>query len=190
MMEKVSKYIVNHMDKAELVSQQTLDAIEEQWTGQSRVSRVPLDRVVLYHTAITSRTYLSENWHQIRELHVIPVAKNAWEMVHRASKYARNKKPISRGQFDEKVLLNAIKKLKACSPRDILLAAVMREECDSPSQTKSLYNWLKTGRALATSFILFIRHSGRENETLRTHSSGSPRNLSSCIWLNITKDPF
>ena len=107
----------------------TLDSLEEQWTGTARCSR----SFSLIHTKFfvvaTLATYLTRSWHQLRELSIIAVAEDAFELIVEASKLVSGKRRAQRPvahPVDKPDLTETISHLQEIKPDHSLLAAIRR----------------------------------------------------------------
>jgi hypothetical protein len=111
-----------------LIDIDTLYSIEEKWTGRVRSPR-PFNQSKFY-TAITFTTYLTPVWEQVRELHAIAVAEEAYEPILTAAKFHRGqadnlKQTVSKTD-NCRGLVEAIVGLRTSSSRSTLLAAIKR----------------------------------------------------------------
>ncbi|KAI1368239.1 hypothetical protein F5Y08DRAFT_355490 [Xylaria arbuscula] len=141
--QQLSRLILGQMSHSILINQQTLDKMEEEWTGTCR-SLAPLYRFRSQglHIVTTFSTYISTDWHQVRELSVIAITRDAWPTIAKASGWKRKQKhPEMYDYRDEAAMLKVIKRLRAGSPQQILLAAITRTsfrvEC-APNHSQSL----------------------------------------------------
>lgn len=168
--QPLCRLILGHMSQSILADTDTLDAIEEEWTGVSRSSTSSYRPQVKerFHVAMAFTTYLSIEWHQVREFSVIAIARDAWKYIARASRFKKKlKKPSSCNYYVKSQFIRILSYLKAGSPSQILQAAMTRMACRivaSPVDSHSLgaeldsgslrdmvyfiYAWLKRGGAL------------------------------------------
>jgi len=81
------RLILGHMSHSILLDPDTLDAMEEEWTGVSRSSAASYrpQAQEQFWVVISFTTYLSSQWHQVRELSVIAITQDAWKVVREAS---------------------------------------------------------------------------------------------------------
>ena len=112
-------------------SQQTLGKIEEGWTGTRRLSGAHLGTQPDLFTAMASRTYLDPDWHQVRELFAIAIARDAWPAIIAAAELKIKKiivelSPPELAECDTDSVLEQIKRLRAGSPQQLLLNAITR----------------------------------------------------------------
>jgi hypothetical protein len=190
--QALCRLILGQMTPSILTDPDTLDAIEEEWTGVSRSSASSYrpQAQEQFHVAMSFATYLSTQWHQIRELSVIAITRDAWKFLGDASGFKRKlRKPFAYDYYEKKKCIAVIKKLMAGSPRQILHAAIRRtvyKIVESFPGTHSLrarlhnsslrdivyfiYAWLKRGGALEPdeSFLrsskVFHQQHLRENQ--------------------------
>lgn len=168
--QPLCRLILGHMSQSIMADSGTLDAIEEEWTGVSRSSASSYrpQAQERFHVVMTFTTYLSTEWHQVRELSVIAISRDAWKSIRRASRFKKKlKKPSLCDYYKKSKFLRILMKLTAGSPRQILHAAMMRTayrivadtanphfltvKCDSGSLRDIvyfIYAWLKRGGAL------------------------------------------
>ncbi|KIX02682.1 uncharacterized protein Z518_08624 [Rhinocladiella mackenziei CBS 650.93] len=108
---------------------ETLDALEEQWTGTARLSRPFGFTHIKFFTAFTFGTYMGLSWVQLRELCVIAVAEDAFESVVAGSKLrpgrgnARRPTPSPVEKVDVTLIVS---RFQATTPQQTLLAAIKR----------------------------------------------------------------
>jgi hypothetical protein len=113
------------------MDQQTLRKIEEEWTGTSRLSGAHQDTQPDLYTAMTSTVYLDADWHQVRELFAITIARDAWPAIIAAAGLKNKKRivelsPPELVECDTDSVLKQIKRLRAGSPQQLLLSAITR----------------------------------------------------------------
>ncbi|KAI0449454.1 hypothetical protein F5B21DRAFT_509141 [Xylaria acuta] len=167
--QPLCRLILGHMSQSILTDPDTLDAIEEEWTGASR-SSAPSYRPQAqeqFHVIMSFTTYLSTQWHQVRELSAIAITRDAWKVVGDASGFKKKlREPFIYDYYDTSEFIRIIKKLLAGSPGQILHAAIartayrivesfgshtLRIEVDSGSLRDIvyfIYAWLKRGGVL------------------------------------------
>jgi hypothetical protein len=172
--QPLCRLIVRNMTQSILTDPEALDAIEKEWTGISR-SSVPTYHSQAreqYYAVISFTTYLSSQWHQVRELSVIAMTKDAWAVVGDATGYKKEGKralvslPMFWEYRNKDELVIVVKKLLAGTPGQILHAAIARtayrikkdyvaDSLDISVDSGSLrdtvyfiYTWLKRGGVL------------------------------------------
>ncbi|KAK0612267.1 hypothetical protein B0T14DRAFT_531878 [Immersiella caudata] len=169
----ICRLILRHLSSAILMDSETLEAVEERWTGVSR-SAAPSHRPQAreqFHVVMSFTTYLSTQWHQVRELCAIAVAGDAWQVLADAAQFRRNsnrRRPWIYGYHDTAEFMRVVEKLKAGSPGQILHAAIGRTAYQIVESSLSgdcglkvevddgllrdlvyfIYAWLKRGGAL------------------------------------------
>lgn len=129
--QPLCRLILGHMTLPILTDPRTLDAIEEEWTGVSRSSASSYrpQAQEQFHVVMSFTTYLSTQWHQVRELSVIAITGDAWKFIDNASGSKKILPPPSVYEcecYDKSEFIRMIKKLMAGSPRQILHAAITR----------------------------------------------------------------
>ncbi len=124
--QHLTRLIIGHMSHSILISQQTLDTMEQLWTGTSRLTiaaRQPAEPD--FYTVFTCTSYLTPEWHQVRELFVIAIKQDAWAAVAAAAKIEkRSWKAMSPNLFDAYGIDNVseiVERLRAGSPQQVLL---------------------------------------------------------------------
>ncbi|KAK0743081.1 hypothetical protein B0T18DRAFT_330457 [Schizothecium vesticola] len=126
--QPLCRLILGHMSKSILTDPDTLDAIEERWTGVSR-SSAPSYRPQAqeqFHVVLSFTTYLSSEWHQVRELSAVAVTKDAWKVLGDASRFKKKlRSPFIYDYYDTAEFIRVVEKLKAGSPEHILHAAIV-----------------------------------------------------------------
>lgn len=168
--QPLCRLILGHISQSVLVDLVTLDAIEEEWTGVSR-SSAPSYRPQVqeqFHVAMSFTTYLSTQWHQIRELSAVAITRDAWKVVGGASGFKKKlKTPSTSYYYNASEFIRMVKRLLAGSPREVLYAAItrtayrvvgsflnphiLRIEVDDGSLRDLvyfIYAWLKRGASL------------------------------------------
>lgn len=128
--EKLCNLILDHMQWAVVLDVQALKDIEQQWTGTSRSSPSRFSPTRFY-SVISCTSYLSGNWHQVRELYVVAIAEDAWDAIVEASKLkkgrGKTRKPCSMYcQANVTSLLKIVNRLQAGTPADVLHASIVR----------------------------------------------------------------
>ena len=113
------------------MDQQTLGKIEAEWTGTSRLSGAHQGTQPDLYTAMASTVYLDADWHQVRELFAITIARDAWPEIIAAAglKIKRRIAELSPPELlecDTDSVLEQIKRLRAGSPQQLLLSAINR----------------------------------------------------------------
>jgi hypothetical protein len=105
---------------------------------QTRVQ--PLCRLILGHISQSvlvdldtstwpcrSTTYLSTQWHQVRELSAVAITRDAWKVVGGASGFKKKlKTPSTSYYYNASEFIRMVKILLAGSPRETLHAAITR----------------------------------------------------------------
>ena len=106
-----------------------MDALEEQWTGTARCSRSFSLMHTKFFMAVTFATYLTPSWDQVRELSIIAVAEDAFDLLVEASGLVAGKgkaqRPIAYS-LERGVLTRAISDFQAIRPDHSLLGAIRR----------------------------------------------------------------
>ncbi|UKZ53269.1 hypothetical protein TrVGV298_007061 [Trichoderma virens] len=168
--QPLCRLILGHMSQSILTDPDTLDAIEVEWTGVSRSSGSSYrpQAQEQFHVVMSFTTYLSTQWHQVRELSVIAITRDAWKFIGDAFGFMKKlRKPLIYDYYDKSEFIRMIIRLMAGSPRQILHAAIMRTayrivqsfagshslgvKVDSGSLrgiVYFIYAWLKRGGAL------------------------------------------
>lgn len=168
--QPLCRLILGHMSQSILTDPGTLDAIEKEWTGISRSSASSYypQAQEQFHVAMSFTTYLSTQWHQVRELSVIAITRDAWKFLGDASGFKKKlREPFVYDYYDKSEFLRMIMKLMGGSPGQILHAAIARTayrivesfigshslttEVDNGSLRDIvyfIYAWLKRGGAL------------------------------------------
>lgn len=128
--QQLCRHILNHMSESIILDLPTLVAMERQWTGNSRVS--PLDYLaqLKFYSVVSCTNYLSGNWHQVRELHIVAIAEGAWAAIVAASNLKKNRgkaaKPLLADTAMMDSMLTTLQRLQAGSTAETLLAAITR----------------------------------------------------------------
>lgn len=161
------RLILWHISQSILTDPVTLEATEEEWTGVSW-SSAPSYRPQAqeqFHVAMSFTTYLSTQWHQVRELSAIAITKDAWKAVGGASGFKKKQRtPSTYDSYDTSEFIRMVKKLLTGSTEQTLHAAItrtayrvvgsflnphiLRIEVDSGSLRDLvcfIYAWLKRG---------------------------------------------
>ncbi|KAL7786380.1 hypothetical protein V8C37DRAFT_405356 [Trichoderma ceciliae] len=167
--QPLCRLVLGHMSQSILTDPGTLDAMEEEWTGVSRSSASSYrpQAQEQFHVVMSFTTYLSTQWHQVRELSVIAITGDAWKFIGDASGFKiKLRQPFLYHYQAKSEFIRMIMKLKAGSARQILHAAItrttyrivrfagshsLRIEVDSGSLRDIvyfIYAWLKRGGAL------------------------------------------
>ncbi|KAK4032495.1 hypothetical protein C8A01DRAFT_50726 [Parachaetomium inaequale] len=107
------------------------EPIQEEWTGICRLAGALQHMQHNLYTAISSRVYLDNGWHQVRELFAIAVAHNAWPAIIAAAGLKNRKRVAQRSppilvRCDTNSVLTKIKRLRAGTPQEVLLTAIAR----------------------------------------------------------------
>lgn len=130
--EIFARHILNLLaDGCVLLNCTSLNIIEEQWTGQTRISRqyYYLNQTRFYAIAAYA-SFLLPDWQQVRELTVIAIAQDAFDSLVGASKYKSHRKiaqrPSTKNECDPEAIKVVVTKLRAGNGRHTLLAAVRR----------------------------------------------------------------
>jgi hypothetical protein len=190
--QSLCRLILGHMSQSILVDPDTLDAIEEEWTGVSR-SSAPSYRPQAqeqFHVVMSFTTYLSTQWHQVRELSAIALTRDAWKVVGDASGLKKRKlrEPFIYDYYNTTEFIRIVKKLRAGSPGQILHAAITRTayrivesfgdphtlkiEVDSASLRDIVYfvyAWLKRGGVLEPEEPFLRSSKNFDQQHLREH---------------------
>ena len=115
--------------KSLLLEPEHLAAIENQWTGATRISsRFSLTQSEFY-SVITFTSYMTISWEQVRELCIIAVAKDAFDALVVGSKLQQgrgNTRPPKTLDIDKNLVVAAISHLKHGSVGHNLLATISR----------------------------------------------------------------
>lgn len=108
---------------------ETLDTLEEQWTGIARLSRSFGNNDTKFLTTLAFGTYMSPQWGQVRELCAIAIAEDAFESVVAGSKLRPGRgnaqKPVT-DPVDKANVIRLVSQFQATTPRQTLLAAIKR----------------------------------------------------------------
>ncbi|VUC24619.1 unnamed protein product [Clonostachys rosea] len=130
--QRICRMILKNLKKALQISAPDLDAMEEKWSGKKHVPRNPFNIQPRFHTAISLTTYISVEWNIVRDLVVIALAEDAWDGLVHASGLRlirrENVAPLLSRSIDSTTLLSTLERLKAGSPRQLLLSAIERHE--------------------------------------------------------------
>ncbi|KAI1493431.1 hypothetical protein F5X96DRAFT_621846 [Biscogniauxia mediterranea] len=168
--QPLSRLILRHMHRSILTDPDTLDAIEKEWTGVSR-SSAPSYRPQAqeqFHVVMSFTTYLSSQWHQVRELSTISITKDAWKVVGDASGFKKKlREPFIYDYRHKCEFIPIVKRLLAGSPAQVLHAAIARiayrivsdrfpfsalqiniDDGSLRNIVSFIYAWLKKGGAL------------------------------------------
>ncbi|KAM0449292.1 hypothetical protein ACHAO4_007639 [Trichoderma viride] len=168
--QPLCRLILGHMSQSILTDPGTLDAIEKEWTGISRSSASSYypQAQEQFHVAMSFTTYLSTQWHQVRELSAIAITRDAWKFIGDASGFKKKlREPFVYDYYDKSEFIRMIMKLMGGSPGQILHAAItgtayrvvesfigshsLKTEVDNGSLRDIvyfIYAWLKRGGAL------------------------------------------
>lgn len=105
-----------------------IDAIEEAWTGHSRLSTILSMRGTKLYTAHQTVYYLSPSWGQVRDLSLIAVAEDALEVLIKESglKAGRGKASEPSHAKENMDIVDRIAPLKDAPARHNLLACITR----------------------------------------------------------------
>lgn len=129
-LQRLCRLVLAHMKGAILLPRGALGKMEEQCTGHSWLPTSHQNTETQFHTVISYTTYISPQWHLIRELFAIAIAEDALPDIIIASglKEGRGNAKIPRvKRMDEATLWNTTKRLQAGSPQQVLFAAIMRK---------------------------------------------------------------
>jgi hypothetical protein len=131
--QQLCRLILRELNQGDPIrmNQQTLRKVEEEWTGTSRLSGAHQDTQPDLYTAMTSTVYLDADWHQVRELFAITIARDAWPAIIAAAGLKNKKRivelsPPELVECDTESVLKQIKRLRAGSPQQLLLSAITR----------------------------------------------------------------
>jgi hypothetical protein len=121
--------IAQLQDKSLMLMPEQLGAIEELWTGNNRTS-IPFNiGQTSFYTVITVTSYMTVRWEQLRELAVIAVAEDAFDVLLTGSGlkpgWGKAKKPTVRN-VDKDLVVSTVAGLRDGSMRHNLLAAITR----------------------------------------------------------------
>lgn len=112
-----------------LLESKHLAAIENQWTGATRISSHYNLTQSEFYSVITFVSYMTVAWEQVRELCIIAVAKDAFDALVVGSNLQQgrgNTRPPETQDIDNKLVFAAISQLKHGFVRHNLLAAISR----------------------------------------------------------------
>ena len=122
--------IMEQMSDSLLLDLSTLIGMEEQWTGNLRLSPSGHLQQMRFHSVVSSTNYLSEDWQQVRELYVVAIAEDAWDSIFNASNPWENKcraaRPRLDGVVNQGLMATMLKRLLAGSTAETLLASITR----------------------------------------------------------------
>lgn len=115
--------------KSLMLMPEQLDRIEKDWTGHDRTS-IPFNLgQTSFYTVITITSYMTVRWEQVRELAVIALAEDAFDILITESGlkpgWGKAKRPIVH-DLDRDQVIFAVSNLKSGSIRHNLLAAIRR----------------------------------------------------------------
>ena len=135
------------------MDQEGIEMMEQEWTGTTRHPPPDHAQKTLFYTISSYTTYLSPDWHLIRELFTIAVARDVWAIIstaeqpepacarkqakgtlcqfHRRAAQLRLRrypapKHLPRPFLNHRRLSAIISHLRSCSPERLLLAAIAR----------------------------------------------------------------
>jgi len=113
-----------------LLNLSTLAGMETQWTGNIRISPSGYLQQMTFHCVVSGANYLSDDWHQVRELNVIAIAEDAWDTMIYAAYTSQNTrrtpKPRLDGVVDGGLIATILKRLRAGSTAETLLDSIAR----------------------------------------------------------------
>lgn len=128
--QRVCRLILQNLKEAMQINAEYLDAMERKWTGAESITRNPFSIQPQFHTTMSLATYFSSRWHIVRDLSVIALAEDAWDGIVHASGLKANREktmvPFSSRVIESTTLLSSLERLKAGSPRQVLLSAIER----------------------------------------------------------------
>ncbi|KAI0410430.1 hypothetical protein F5X98DRAFT_110561 [Xylaria grammica] len=128
--QQLCRLVIDQMYDSFLLDLPTLVGMEEEWTGNVRRSSSGRLTQTRFQAVIASTNYLSEDWHQVRELFVIAIAEDAWDAILYASKSWEDihnaSRPRPKGVADRGLMLTTLKRLRAGTTSEVLLAAITR----------------------------------------------------------------
>jgi hypothetical protein len=116
-------------DKPLNVGIDTLDGIEEQWTGNARFSRPFNLAETKFYAVITFAAYMTPWWEQVRELYVLAVAEDAFESLVEYSKlhHGRGKTQVPKSYpVDKDTVMREISQFQNRSRSATLMTTIRR----------------------------------------------------------------
>ncbi len=186
--QRLCKLILEQMRSSLLLDLLTLVEMEEAWTGGTRKTSAAHLPQMRFYSVISCTNYLSEDWHQVRELYVIAIAEGAWDAIAERSragdKRAEASRPCVAGVLDKTLMLTTVQSLLAGTPAETLLASIIRRAVKigaSPKDEGS--SRLRGDQAapydgLLRDIVHYIYRSfKRGSRKFESHSSDSPRDL-------------
>ncbi|KAI0553686.1 hypothetical protein F4679DRAFT_530152 [Xylaria curta] len=131
LVRRMIKKLSSTTRKPNLFTVNELYAIEKLWTGQSRLSGPYHFREIRFYTVHLVTYYMSASWEQIRDLCVISVAEDAFDILVTESKSkakrGKARKPAVKVNEDSNAsLLTGLARLHAASAQRNLLATASR----------------------------------------------------------------
>lgn len=130
MVQTVSRQILSQISsRSLLLLPEQLNKIEQSWTGNTLTSRLSSVTQTEFYTVVTITSYITEEWEQVRDLSVIAVAKDSFELLVAAAHVKRGlgiaRDPVPYHVNKDRVVAT-ISQLKDGSVRHNLLAAICR----------------------------------------------------------------
>ncbi|SPO03228.1 uncharacterized protein DNG_05910 [Cephalotrichum gorgonifer] len=170
-----------------LLDLSTLNAMEEHWTGTSRIALTSVaTEEERFYSVVSCTYYLSERWHQVRELHVIAISQSAWAAIASESglrgNSSRTGKPFTWDLTDRDSIIKELRAYTTASTRQSLRWAINRKA------TKIRPNFTRFGWDLYSGPLQVPRLMCKEMpRTITVSDNGKFRNMVHYIYSSFKK---